>query len=130
MPCVCHSPNRSEEKLANVLVAKPENLLSVRKKSNPFVDLPAPDPQAPVFKQGMLCRKVHADIDGKKSKYSPSVLVPAFGHISFSKVNQTSALNPILMVFLAMLLSLNEETPNRYKEKRRTPSLVHYLQHQ
>ncbi|XP_077325710.1 PH and SEC7 domain-containing protein 4 [Lithobates pipiens] len=59
----------SEEKLANVLVAKPENLLSVRKKSNPFVDLPAPDPQAPVFKQGMLCRKVHADIDGKKTPW-------------------------------------------------------------
>ncbi|XP_072255250.1 uncharacterized protein [Pyxicephalus adspersus] len=61
--------NRSEEKLASVLVAKPENLLSVRKKSNPFVDLPAPDPQAPVYKQGMLCRKVHADIDGKKTPW-------------------------------------------------------------
>lgn len=58
-----------EEKLANVLTARPENLLSVRKKSNPFVDLPAPDPQAPVYKQGMLCRKVHADIDGKKTPW-------------------------------------------------------------
>ncbi|XP_018411292.1 PREDICTED: PH and SEC7 domain-containing protein 4-like [Nanorana parkeri] len=59
----------SEEKLANVLIARPDNLLSVRKKSNPFVDLPAPDPQAPVYKQGMLCRKVHADIDGKKTPW-------------------------------------------------------------
>ncbi|KAM5170355.1 uncharacterized protein ACMZJ9_003297 [Mantella aurantiaca] len=58
-----------EEKLASVLVAKPENLLSVRKKSNPFVDLPAPDPQAPIYKEGMLCRKVHADIDGKKTPW-------------------------------------------------------------
>lgn len=59
---------RSEEKLANNLLIRPENLLSVRKKSNPFVDIPAPDPDAPVYKQGLLCRKVHADIDGKKSK--------------------------------------------------------------
>ncbi|KAG9467816.1 hypothetical protein GDO78_014244, partial [Eleutherodactylus coqui] len=38
-------------------------------KSNPFVDIPAPDPDAPVYKQGILCRKVHADIDGKKTPW-------------------------------------------------------------
>lgn len=59
----------SEEKLANNLLTRPENLLSVRKKSNPFVDIPAPDPDAPVYKQGLLCRKVHADIDGKKTPW-------------------------------------------------------------
>ncbi|XP_075063392.1 uncharacterized protein LOC142151542 [Mixophyes fleayi] len=59
----------SEEKLANVLVSRPESLLSVRKKSSSFLDIPAPDPQAPVYKQGMLCRKVHAYIDGKKTPW-------------------------------------------------------------
>ncbi|XP_063788028.1 PH and SEC7 domain-containing protein 4-like [Pseudophryne corroboree] len=62
----------SEEKLANVnekLLSRPENLLSVRKKSSPFLDIPAPDPQAPIYKQGTLCRKVHAYIDGKKTPW-------------------------------------------------------------
>ncbi|XP_069800019.1 PH and SEC7 domain-containing protein 1-like [Dendropsophus ebraccatus] len=59
----------NEEKLASALLTRPENLMSVRKKSNPFVDIPAPDPNAPVYKQGLLCRKVHADIDGKKTPW-------------------------------------------------------------
>ncbi|KAM3927144.1 uncharacterized protein RB166_009925 isoform 1-T2 [Leptodactylus fuscus] len=59
----------SEEKLANPLLTRPENMMSVRKKSNPFVDIPAPDPDAPVYKQGMLCRKVHAVTDGKKTPW-------------------------------------------------------------
>ncbi|XP_068130966.1 PH and SEC7 domain-containing protein 4-like isoform X2 [Hyperolius riggenbachi] len=59
----------SEEKLPNVLVPKQEINLPVRKKSNAFVDIPPPDPNAPVYKQGMLCRKVHADIDGKKTPW-------------------------------------------------------------
>ncbi|XP_056427259.1 PH and SEC7 domain-containing protein 4-like isoform X2 [Hyla sarda] len=59
----------SEEKPANSLLTRHDNLMSVRKKSNPFVDIPAPDPDAPVYKQGMLFRKVHADIDGKKTPW-------------------------------------------------------------
>ncbi|KAM4748155.1 PH and SEC7 domain-containing protein 4-like [Rhinophrynus dorsalis] len=58
-----------EEKLANSLISKPENLLSVRKKSNPFLDTIVLDPQAPTYKRGMLHRKVHADVDGKKTPW-------------------------------------------------------------
>ncbi|KAM9311974.1 uncharacterized protein PAF06_009860 [Gastrophryne carolinensis] len=59
----------SEEKLTNTVISRPESLMSVRKKSNAFVDIPSPDPQAPVYKQGMLCRKIHAAIDGKKTPW-------------------------------------------------------------
>ncbi|XP_075714722.1 PH and SEC7 domain-containing protein 4-like isoform X2 [Rhinoderma darwinii] len=58
-----------EDKPVNTLLSRPESLLSIRKKSNPFVDIAAPDPDAPVYKQGMLCRKVHAHIDGKKTPW-------------------------------------------------------------
>ncbi|MEE6478936.1 hypothetical protein FKM82_012052 [Ascaphus truei] len=50
-------------------LSKPDNPLFTRKKSNPFLDMAAPDPQAPIYRQGVLCRKVHADIDGKKTPW-------------------------------------------------------------
>ncbi|XP_077118791.1 PH and SEC7 domain-containing protein 4 [Ranitomeya variabilis] len=59
----------SEEKLSNPLLTRPESMMSIRKKSNPFLDIPAPNPDDPVYKQGMLCRKIHADIDGKKTPW-------------------------------------------------------------
>ncbi|XP_040270549.1 PH and SEC7 domain-containing protein 4-like [Bufo bufo] len=59
----------NEERLPNTRLTRPESLMSVRKRSNPFVDIPAPDPDAPVYKQGVLCRKVHADADGKKTPW-------------------------------------------------------------
>ncbi|OCT86603.1 PH and SEC7 domain-containing protein 4 isoform X2 [Xenopus laevis] len=59
----------SEGNLASTLVPKPENILSVRKKSNPFLDVLVPDPDAPVYKRGTLQRKVHADIDGKRTPW-------------------------------------------------------------
>ncbi|XP_073444796.1 uncharacterized protein [Dendrobates tinctorius] len=59
----------SEEKLTNPLLTRPESMMSIRKKSNPFLDIPAPNPDDPVYKQGMLCRKVHADTDGKKTPW-------------------------------------------------------------
>lgn len=36
--------------------------------SNPFLDI-AHDPNAAVYKTGFLARKIHADMDGKKSKW-------------------------------------------------------------
>lgn len=36
--------------------------------NNPFLDIPH-DPNAAVYKTGFLARKIHADMDGKKSKY-------------------------------------------------------------
>lgn len=43
-----------------------------RSKSNPFQDL-AHDKKATVFQKGFLKRKAHADIDGKRSKWSRCV---------------------------------------------------------
>lgn len=36
--------------------------------NNPFLDIPH-DPSAAVYKTGFLARKIHADMDGKKSAY-------------------------------------------------------------
>lgn len=35
--------------------------------NNPFLDIPH-DPNAAVYKTGFLARKIHADMDGKKSE--------------------------------------------------------------
>lgn len=40
----------------------------LRLKSNPFLDVPQ-DKKATVVKQGFLQRKLHADINGKRSKW-------------------------------------------------------------
>jgi len=40
--------------------------------NNPFLDIPH-DPNAAVYKTGFLARKIHADMDGKKSKYPSRV---------------------------------------------------------
>jgi hypothetical protein len=47
----------------------------LRSKSNPFQDVPH-DKTARVFKQGFLQRKAHADIDGKRSEYRWSTVLP------------------------------------------------------
>lgn len=43
----------------------------LRSKSNPFQDVPH-DKTASVVKQGFLQRKLHADIDGKRSEWRPN----------------------------------------------------------
>lgn len=40
---------------------------TLRSKSNPFQDVPH-DKKASLVKQGLLQRKLHADIDGKRSE--------------------------------------------------------------
>lgn len=42
--------------------------MSLRSKANPFQDVPH-DKKATVVKEGFLQRKLHADINGKRSKY-------------------------------------------------------------
>lgn len=42
----------------------------LRSKSNPFQDVPH-DKGASVVKQGFLQRKLHADVDGKRSELVP-----------------------------------------------------------
>uniref|UniRef100_H3ACU0 SEC7 domain-containing protein n=1 Tax=Latimeria chalumnae TaxID=7897 RepID=H3ACU0_LATCH len=61
-----------EEELRDTLMPKSEersdlgNTLSVRSNRNPFLEVPH-DHKAATYKQGFLTRKVHADIDGKKT---------------------------------------------------------------
>ncbi|XP_054612875.1 PH and SEC7 domain-containing protein 1 [Dunckerocampus dactyliophorus] len=54
-----------EEELASALM---EEDVPLRSKSNPFQDVPH-DKAAPVVKQGFLQRKLHADIDGKRTPW-------------------------------------------------------------
>ncbi|XP_069475123.1 PH and SEC7 domain-containing protein 4-like isoform X2 [Ambystoma mexicanum] len=59
-----------EEEVRNALAPKLEPTYSFnRKKSNPFQDLQLPDSRAETYKQGILSRKMHADIDGKRTPW-------------------------------------------------------------
>lgn len=42
----------------------------ISNSNNPFLDIPH-DPNAAVYKTGFLARKIHADMDGKKSECFP-----------------------------------------------------------
>ncbi|XP_061149255.1 PH and SEC7 domain-containing protein 1 isoform X2 [Syngnathus typhle] len=55
-----------EEELTSALTEEVDAPL--RSKSNPFQDLPH-DKAAPVIKQGFIQRKLHADIDGKRTPW-------------------------------------------------------------
>lgn len=44
----------------------------LRSKANPFQDVPH-DKKASVVKQGFLQRKLHADIDGKRSEWHTNI---------------------------------------------------------
>ncbi|KAK7895372.1 hypothetical protein WMY93_020697 [Mugilogobius chulae] len=57
-----------EEELSSVLLEESTEVLApLRLKDNPFLDVPL-DKNAVVIKQGFLQRKIHADVDGKRSK--------------------------------------------------------------
>ncbi|XP_029460105.1 PH and SEC7 domain-containing protein 4-like [Rhinatrema bivittatum] len=58
-----------EEELRNVFVPKLAYYPSSRKKNSPFLDLPPLDHKASTYYQGILSRKIHADIDGKKTPW-------------------------------------------------------------
>ncbi|KAJ1091781.1 hypothetical protein NDU88_004896 [Pleurodeles waltl] len=59
-----------EEEARRALVPKLETSYSFsRKRSNPFHDVQLPDPKAETYKQGVLSRKMHADIDGKRTPW-------------------------------------------------------------
>lgn len=47
--------------------AHTKSISRISSGSNPFLDI-AHDPNAAVYKAGFLARKIHADMDGKKSK--------------------------------------------------------------
>lgn len=59
-----------EEEARSALVPKLETSYSFsRRRSNPFHDVQLPDPKAETYKQGVLSRKMHADIDGKRTPW-------------------------------------------------------------
>lgn len=56
-----------EDELKNVVNEDPGDNPRLRSKVNPFLDIPH-DKKAAVVKNGFLQRKLHADIDGKRSE--------------------------------------------------------------
>ncbi len=70
--CVCCSDGDELKKSLSELADKnhhshTKSISRISSGSNPFLDI-AHDPNAAVYKTGFLTRKIHADMDGKKSK--------------------------------------------------------------
>lgn len=70
--CVCCSDGDELKKSLSELVDKSDHtrtksISRISSGSNPFLNI-AHDPNAAVYKTGFLARKIHADMDGKKSK--------------------------------------------------------------
>lgn len=70
--CVCCSDGDELKKSLSELADKnhhshTKSISRISSGSNPFLDI-AHDPNAAVYKTGFLARKIHADMDGKKSK--------------------------------------------------------------
>lgn len=60
------SPSEGSDEKANG--THPKTISRIGSTTNPFLDIPH-DPNASVYKSGFLARKIHADMDGKKSKH-------------------------------------------------------------
>ncbi|XP_054421889.1 PH and SEC7 domain-containing protein 3 isoform X2 [Pteronotus mesoamericanus] len=58
------SPSEGTDEKANG--THPKTLSRIGSTTNPFLDIPH-DPNAAVYKSGFLARKIHADMDGKKT---------------------------------------------------------------
>ncbi|XP_058146047.1 PH and SEC7 domain-containing protein 3 isoform X2 [Dasypus novemcinctus] len=58
------SPSEGTDEKANG--THPKTLTRIGSTTNPFLDIPH-DPNAAVYKSGFLARKIHADMDGKKT---------------------------------------------------------------
>lgn len=58
------SPSEGTDEKANG--THPKTLSRIGSTTNPFLDIPH-DPSAAVYKSGFLARKIHADMDGKKT---------------------------------------------------------------
>lgn len=63
------SPSDGTDEKDNANQSKAANRIS--NSNNPFLDIPH-DPNAAVYKTGFLARKIHADMDGKKSECLPT----------------------------------------------------------
>uniref|UniRef100_A0A2K5QZE5 Pleckstrin and Sec7 domain containing 3 n=1 Tax=Cebus imitator TaxID=2715852 RepID=A0A2K5QZE5_CEBIM len=58
------SPSEGTDEKANG--THPKTISRIGSTTNPFLDIPH-DPNAAVYKSGFLARKIHADMDGKKT---------------------------------------------------------------
>lgn len=58
------SPSEGTDEKANGM--HPKTISRIGSTTNPFLDIPH-DPNAAVYKSGFLARKIHADMDGKKT---------------------------------------------------------------
>lgn len=62
-------PSDEGELMSSMLLAEDKaDVASIRSKTNPFQDVPH-DKKAFEVKVGLLQRKLHADVDGKRSEY-------------------------------------------------------------
>lgn len=70
---VCFRDNEEKKKSPSDGTSEKDNgtqskgVNRVNNSNNPFLDIPH-DPNAAVYKTGFLARKIHADMDGKKSE--------------------------------------------------------------
>lgn len=78
------SPSEGTDEKANGTHLK--TLSRIGSTTNPFLDIPH-DPNAAVYKSGFLARKIHADMDGKKSKHHLLLFSTSFLSSLGSKFN-------------------------------------------
>ncbi|KAM4719388.1 uncharacterized protein FYW61_015195 [Anableps anableps] len=69
-----------EEELKNLVDESAGDDAPLRSKSNPFLNVPQ-DKKATVVKQGFLQRKLHADINGKRTPWGKRSWKPFFGEL-------------------------------------------------
>lgn len=65
--CLCRDEEEAPGPPATAQPTALTNALYLRKNNNPFLTL-SHDPAAQIYRQGPLARKVHAEVDGKKSE--------------------------------------------------------------
>ena len=70
------SPSEGTDEKANG--THPKTISRIGSTTNPFLDIPH-DPNAAVYKSGFLGRKIHADMDGKKSKHHLLSFISSLG---------------------------------------------------
>uniref|UniRef100_A0A3B5KU43 Pleckstrin homology domain-containing protein n=1 Tax=Xiphophorus couchianus TaxID=32473 RepID=A0A3B5KU43_9TELE len=90
----------------------------LRSKSNPFLDVPQ-DKTATVVKQGFLQRKLHADINGKRTPWGKRGWKPFFAELKGMTLYLQKCHTGKLDSFKADLLHQEENPPDSKKAKTR-----------
>uniref|UniRef100_A0A3Q2XG13 Pleckstrin homology domain-containing protein n=1 Tax=Hippocampus comes TaxID=109280 RepID=A0A3Q2XG13_HIPCM len=101
----------------------------LRSKSNPFQDVPH-DKAAPVVKQGFIQRKLHADIDGKRTPWGKRRWKTFYGVLK----GMVLYLQKVCSSFKTDLSYLQQNPPEgkkaRGKEMEEHRTRAEYLQHE